>query len=370
VHQIEGFDGPNFYITVQGSLDKCDSHESIAFRHASWVSAHLGSDQIAYEGRNRSAESATIQAMILNGGNSENGDVRNHWHWIRRWDPKAQESVDWACAQYPLESRQRGVARGYYEFLWNADEIVKTIPQKISCMKVMDVGCGAGVVALAMRRLGAEVTAVDRFDEYQDDFDNLMGSTADIVSCLNRSGVVVRQCDVMNEELPGEPESFDLITCFAMIEHLHESPAALFKAMHRRLRPGGYLVITTPNHGWIRNRVRLLFGRTIHFPIEEWWQIPFYGHVREFTMGELISMFRWSGFEIRRHTIGNWIHLASRIRSVAPGKPERWTTRFTLNSPERLMVAMSLATTAFFPSLHFNMLVIGQKAAPREEIRH
>jgi 2-polyprenyl-3-methyl-5-hydroxy-6-metoxy-1,4-benzoquinol methylase len=287
-------------------------------------------------------------------------NLKNHWHWIRRWDLRAQESIDWACAQFSREVRQRGLARGYYEYLWNTDEILRTIPAGLSGLKIMDVGCGAGVLSLAMSHLGADVTAVDRFSEYTDESDNQMGSEGEIVPRLERAGIVVKQCDVAQTGLPGAPGSFDVVTCFAMIEHLHESPASFLAEMHRMLKVGGYLVITTPNHAWLRNRLRLLLGKSIHFPLQVWWKTPFYGHVREYTSPELLTMIRWAGFEIRHNATSNWVHLASRMKS-SPETGERWTTRFTLDSPDRWLVALSLLASSMFESMSYSMLAIGQK---------
>jgi SAM-dependent methyltransferase len=148
---------------------------------------------------------------------------------------------------------------------------------------------------------------------------------------------------------------------FGVVEHLHESPRRVFADIARSLTPGGHLVIETPNHAWLRTRLRLLFGQSANHALSDWWQEPFFGHIREYTLPELRAMFEWSGFETRLATTGNWVHVPSRLRSSTAGEPDRWTTRFTLDSIERLVVAGSLCVTALVPSLRYTALIIGRR---------
>jgi 2-polyprenyl-3-methyl-5-hydroxy-6-metoxy-1,4-benzoquinol methylase len=288
-------------------------------------------------------------------------DLRNRWQWFARWSPQACAAVQWACEQFPPTIQQRGIARVYYSLVWELDQILRVLPHGAAGLRVMDVGCGAGVLALALRHLGAHVTAVDRFEEYDDAHDNQMGNTREIVERFRKHGIEVINRDVMDGGLPPGGDGQDLITFLAVIEHLHESPKALLAAMHGALRPGGVVAVTMPNHAWIRTRLRLLVGRPAHDPLEDWWRTPFYGHVREYTLAELKTMLEWSGFEVVHTTVGNWSHASSRVRSNTLGEPDRWTTRFTLDSTERWVTAASWLVTAAVPSLRYSVLGIGRR---------
>lgn len=289
-------------------------------------------------------------------------ELGNHWRWLRRWNPRAQAALDEVCVLFPPEAQARGLARYYYEYLWILDEIMRALPGGVNGLRVADVGCGAGVLALALRRLGAEVWVLDRFDEYDQDWDNHMGRTSDILARFEQQGLHVSRRDLLTEGLPREWPEFDLMSCFAVIEHLPGAPRAVLEAMHARLRPGGWVVVTTPNLAWVRTRLRLLLGRSVHFPLATWWQTPFFGHIREYTRVELRQMLAWAGFTEVRCQVGNWAHLSSRLPRAHADDPERWTTRFTLSSPQRWLTAASLLLTLPFPSLQYTLLALARRA--------
>jgi SAM-dependent methyltransferase len=214
------------------------------------------------------------------------------------------------------------------------------------------------VYSLALRYLGADVTAIDHFVEYEADCDNQMGTTTEIVALLERHGVRVIRQDFEKDGFPQARDTFDIVLFLAVIEHLHGSPRRVLGGLWQMLRPGGLLVVTTPNHAWIRTRLRLLTGRSVHDPLDRWWREPFHGHVREYTMDELTTMLRLAGFDVIRANISNWVHAAS--RTVTPAG-ERWTTRFTLIPPSRLLVLASLVLGFFSERLRYSMLTIGRR---------
>jgi len=106
--------------------------------------------------------------------------------------------------------------------------------------RLLDAPAGEG--ALVQRLLGLhDITAID-LDE---DFFRLHGQ------------VPFRRVD-LNGPLPFEDASFDYVTCVEGIEHL-ENPFSCVREFARVLRPGGTLVITTPNIMSIKSRTRFLF---------------------------------------------------------------------------------------------------------------
>jgi SAM-dependent methyltransferase len=101
--------------------------------------------------------------------------------------------------------------------------------------------------------------------------------------------------------LPVEDNSFDFIFCLEVIEHLTVT-SYLIEEMYRLLKPGGYLIVTTPNLSRLGNRIKLMFGRSIlelatKEVLEEagGWRL----HFREYTMSELMYLFENENFIVK-----------------------------------------------------------------------
>ena len=103
--------------------------------------------------------------------------------------------------------------------------------------RVLDVGCGAGLLSEALARDGAQVTALDLAPELVK------------VARLHglESGVTVdyrlQSVESLAEEMPGQ---FDAVTCMEMLEHVPD-PGSVIRACATLLRPGGRLFLSTLN---------------------------------------------------------------------------------------------------------------------------
>ena len=103
--------------------------------------------------------------------------------------------------------------------------------------RVLDVGCGGGLLSEAMAVAGAEVVGID-----------LSPAVLEVARLhALESGVAVDYREVAVEALAdAEPGSFDAITCMEMLEHVPD-PAAVIDATARLLKPGGTLFLSTLN---------------------------------------------------------------------------------------------------------------------------
>lgn len=112
--------------------------------------------------------------------------------------------------------------------------------------RVVDVGCGGGILSESMAQRGAEVVGID------------MGEAPLAVARLHRheSGVNVDYRHTTAEQLAHEqPQTFDIVTCMEMLEHVPD-PASVVAACSTLVKPGGQVFFSTIN----RNPKSFLFA--------------------------------------------------------------------------------------------------------------
>ena len=140
-------------------------------------------------------------------------DLAHRW-----WDPQSEFRplhqinplrLEWIQSQFPLASR-----------------------------RVLDVGCGGGILADAMARKGAEVLGID-----------LAGKALRVAQlhALEAQTPRVQYREVSVEALAAEqPASFDAVTCMEMLEHVPD-PASVVRACATLVKPGGWVFFSTIN---------------------------------------------------------------------------------------------------------------------------
>jgi 2-polyprenyl-6-hydroxyphenyl methylase/3-demethylubiquinone-9 3-methyltransferase len=112
--------------------------------------------------------------------------------------------------------------------------------------RILDVGCGGGILAESISKAGATVTGID------------LSSKALKVAELHQleSGTSVRYLTISAEDLAKEEsQSYDVVTCMEMLEHVPD-PSSVVQACAKLCKPGGHIFFSTLN----RNPKSYLFA--------------------------------------------------------------------------------------------------------------
>lgn len=139
----------------------------------------------------------------------------------RWWDPNGPmralhrmnpARIEWACRQ---------IAEAFAS------------PGKV---RLLDVGCGAGIAAEALARRGFEVTGIDAAPDV----------IAAAAAHATGAGLTLRYRVAAPEDLLASGDRFQVITALEVIEHVPE-PAVFLRCLARLLEPGGLLLLSTLN---------------------------------------------------------------------------------------------------------------------------
>lgn len=164
--------------------------------------------------------------------------------------------------------------------------------------KFLDVGCGVGFF---MERLAAEQPKLE--------LHGVDYSTYNLKQAKKSLPYTFKRCDI-EEGIPYPDKTFDVVYAAEFIEHIVD-PDFFIEECKRVLRPGGYVIITTPNLAAWYNRFLLLFGIQPIFyetstrspkigsgalAIIKQGTIPV-GHIRIFTIRALKDLLSADGFE-------------------------------------------------------------------------
>jgi 2-polyprenyl-6-hydroxyphenyl methylase/3-demethylubiquinone-9 3-methyltransferase len=142
------------------------------------------------------------------------------------WDPKGSSAM-----LHRLNPVRLRYIREQLDHHWELDEHGR---KPLAGKRAADVGCGAGLLCEPLARLGAEVVGIDAAPE------NVgvarLHAEGQGLAIDYRAGSI----DVLGTE------PFDLITSLEVIEHV-DDPATFVRGLANALKPGGLLVLSTPN---------------------------------------------------------------------------------------------------------------------------
>ncbi len=192
-------------------------------------------------------------------------------------------------------------SQNYGEF-YELTEYLKIVGSIKSKGKLLDAGAGCGSLSFLFSKLGWKVTAFD-WDKNAFQFNQ---------------GIFFQ--GNLNQLLPFNENEFDCITCKQTIEHL-ENPNHLAREFSRILKPGGIVIISTPNTISIKSRVQFLLKGYPAFFSDEYWN----EHRTIIHFRQLANMLEGNGFDQFRYNTNRyeWFNFSSaangkRMKFIAP----------------------------------------------------
>jgi 2-polyprenyl-3-methyl-5-hydroxy-6-metoxy-1,4-benzoquinol methylase len=152
---------------------------------------------------------------------------------------------------------------------------------------LLDVGAGNGYfVSLAAKEFGLDATGIEISNE-------------EIRFAREVIGV-----QLVNEDIAQHRSSYDVVTCFNVLEHVPD-PRAFLSAAISRVRPGGILVLTTPNTGCVHARVKGL---------RDWNMVDPPHHINLFSRKALGEMLAAKEMQVIRYeTLSTYINFVRKF---------------------------------------------------------
>lgn len=249
---------------------------------------------------------------------------------------------------FPDETKKEILLPCFYQHMLDLKTLQPYLTQNPRA-KILDVGAGSGWASLTLKKAGFDVWAIDTWEAFQREFRDKTGIKEGIIQRLKDNGVHVGMCDIERESFPFEDESFDIILHLGVIEHLHCSPKRTLSEIHRVLKPGGILILTTPNLATLKNRLYVLFGKSNYVDLHFWYNCEsfFVGHTREYTVDEILKMLIWEGFNISDIKLSNVV--------------QKGMKQIQNRGVRSLTMALYLLVTSIYPRFRYFMLVIAKK---------
>lgn len=141
--------------------------------------------------------------------------------------------------------------------------------------KILDVGCGTGVLAGILTDYGYDVTGIDISDS--------------AIEKCHEKGINAYVQD-LSEPFSFKEREFDCILMSEVLEHIVD-PIQVLRKLRAVLKPGGVMIITTPNSVFFTRRLRYLIGKSST-------ETQNFSHLRFFSKKLLSSVVTAAGFQI------------------------------------------------------------------------
>mgnify|MGYP005848694285 CR=1 FL=1 len=182
-------------------------------------------------------------------------------------------------SNYQAKYYNKGDYSAIHPYIDRKIGIIKRYFSNFNNLSILDIGCYTGEVTAELKLLGAKA----------------IGCDISLISLqkAKEKNVEVVQVDV-SDNIPFKDNSFDLVYCSEVIEHLMDTDKFLIE-IKRTLKTEGLLFLTTPNIVALKNRFRLLFGK---YPFNLEYKMGGAGHVHLYNKEKLNEQLKENGFNV------------------------------------------------------------------------
>lgn len=205
-----------------------------------------------------------------------------------------------------------------------------------SGIRVLEIGSFLGIVAVTLSRLGFSVTALD-IPEFM--------ANKKIQNKFEQHNIEWHCVNLADYRIPCDSDKFDLIIMCEVLEHLNFNPLPVLAEVNRITVMNGVLYLALPNLTRLRNRINMLFGRSIHESID--------GFINQLNKNDTMIV----GIHWREYTLDEIKYTSNKlgfksVRSYLTSDSDFYFRRMSLRGLAKIIIFTVLPSLSFH-QVHF-----------------
>lgn len=167
---------------------------------------------------------------------------------------------------------------------------------KITGGKILEIGSAPFHMTIFLAKKGYDVTGWDISPER-------------FQSLIQTHGLIIEKVNIETDDVKSWESMFDFVVFNEVFEHLRINPIETLNKINSVLKPGGGLLLSTPNLSSLGNRISILIGKGFDSPFDEFNKLNKYGHmghVREYTARQVSVFLENTHFHVEKVLYPNY----------------------------------------------------------------